>query len=78
MNYEEWLEWREEYFKEGVNLLNEEEDCKITGEIIMANKENRKQETKKVPKLTAKEKRKQRLALKRSKALLNKKKKKSK
>ena len=48
MNYEEWLEWREEYFKEGVNLLNEEEDCKITGEIIMANKENRKQETKKV------------------------------
>ena len=37
MNYEEWLEWREEYFKEGVNLLNEEEDCKIVGKAAIEN-----------------------------------------
>jgi ribosome biogenesis GTPase A len=25
MDYEEWLRWREEYFKEGFNLLKKEE-----------------------------------------------------
>ena len=25
MSYEEWLKWREEYFKEGLNLLEKEE-----------------------------------------------------
>ena len=25
VNYEEWLEWREKYFEEGLNLLNKEE-----------------------------------------------------
>ena len=25
MSYEEWLEWREEYFKEGWNLLQKKE-----------------------------------------------------
>ena len=25
MSYEEWLEWREEYFKENAHMLNKEE-----------------------------------------------------
>ena len=26
MNYEDWLKWREEYFKESLNLLKKEEE----------------------------------------------------